>query len=222
MTPINWFFRRDVNHVFEYASMTSAGELPPDANHWRPLNFMQVQYLRTAPNNPIIWLRMWDWTGESAAYYKYMALDLVRAAGRIYCRFDHVPQRRLDVYVRKTCVAPTLMRVDIVFGRSQADRTLKVAFYSMFSGNLIHTVVINFTRPYKVKDAVAEITQHMLASGQFESNLQTVKLFHGERHLGTGVYLWSPAWCRPGPICGRPTRKTILKQAVMDRYFRRR
>ena len=121
-----------------------------------------------------------------------------------------------------TSVSPTRMRVEIVFGRSQADRTLKVAFYSLFSGNLIHTVVVNITRPYKVKDAVAEITQHMLASGRFESNLQTVKLFHGDRYLGTGVYLWSPAWCRPGPIRGRPTRKTILKQTAMDRYFRRR
>ena len=90
----------------------------------------------------------------------------------------------------------------------------------VFAGT--HTVVINFTRPYKVKDAVAEITEHMLASGQFDSNLQAVKLFHDGRHLGTGVCLWSPAWCRPGPIRGRPTRKTILKQTVMDLYFRRR
>ena len=170
--------------------MTPAGELPTDANAWRVMNFMQVFYLRTAMvNYPILWLRLLacDWDPRAAgqfSYYKYMALDLVRAAGRVYCRFDHVPQRRLHVYVRKVCIAPTRMCVDIVFGRSQADRTLKVAFYSLFSGNLIHTVVVNITRPYKVKDAVAEITQHMLVSGRFESNLQTVKLFHGGRHVG--------------------------------------
>jgi hypothetical protein len=223
------FFRTDPGYAttmcFEFAELYAVNaydNVETEPGCWYMLSWPKALGIFYHPEDPV-WLRS---TGAMMTSYKYKPLFVININGKDYCYFLHMTGTRPAVLARKTSISPYVIEIDPRFAREDNGSIVLTAICtSAFSGNHVCTLPIQATRRWKVSDICRLTKSALLVNGTFVSNRQNVKVVRRGVPLYGSVSIWAPAWADGFSIHAirmRITKKTIIKQLVLDRWFRRR
>jgi hypothetical protein len=223
------FFRTDPGYAttmcFEFAELNAVhayDHVEEEPCFWYTMSWPKALGIFYHPEDPV-WLRS---TGAMMTSYKYKPLFVMSINGKEYCYFVHMTGTRPAVLARKTSISPFVIEIDPRFAREDTGSiVLKVICTSVFSGNHVCTLPIQATRRWSVSDVCRLTKSALINIGTLVSNRQSVKIVLRGKPLYGSVRIWEPSWVdgfSSHALKMRITKKTIIKQLVLDRWFRRR